>query len=105
MKKRKIVKKTTTRARPPSEALPKVTLGAKGRVVIPASVRRALGLKEGDSLAVSYEGQKLVLASRRARLAEFESELGELRKKLKGRDLVRELDDDRAGDAAAEDRL
>lgn len=33
-----------------------------GRVVIPAGVRRSLGIREGDSLEVSVDGDKVVLS-------------------------------------------
>lgn len=33
-----------------------------GRVVIPAGVRRSLGIREGDELEVSVEGEQVILA-------------------------------------------
>ena len=33
-----------------------------GRVVVPVEFRRALGLREGDEVAVALEGNRLVLA-------------------------------------------
>jgi AbrB family transcriptional regulator, transcriptional pleiotropic regulator of transition state genes len=36
-----------------------------GRVVIPASIRRSLGIREGDAVEVSVEGERVVLAKPR----------------------------------------
>lgn len=44
-------------------------LGKQGRVVIPASVRHALGLHPGDVLSVRVEADHLVLERRAAVLA------------------------------------
>ena len=38
-----------------------VSLGRQGRVVIPASLRRSLGLQEGDRLVARQEASRLVL--------------------------------------------
>jgi AbrB family looped-hinge helix DNA binding protein len=38
-----------------------VQLGAQGRVVIPASLRKALNLKPGDRLIARQEGNSIVL--------------------------------------------
>jgi len=43
-----------------------VTVGPKGRVVIPVEVRRALGLEEGTELAAMVEGDAVVLLPRSA---------------------------------------
>ncbi len=39
----------------------KVRVGKKSQIVIPADMRKKLGIKEGDELLVSAEGGKLVL--------------------------------------------
>lgn len=44
-------------------------LGDQGRLVIPASARRALGLRTGDVLSVRVEADHLVLERRAAVLA------------------------------------
>lgn len=44
-------------------------LGDQGRLVIPASARRALGLRAGDVLSVRVEADHLVLERRAAVLA------------------------------------
>jgi AbrB family looped-hinge helix DNA binding protein len=43
-----------------------VHVGAKGRVVLPAPIRRALGLEEGDELLARVEGNAVVLEPRSA---------------------------------------
>lgn len=43
-----------------------VTVGPKGRVVIPASLRRELGLEEGTELIASLEPDGVLLAPRAA---------------------------------------
>lgn len=64
-------------------------LGRQGRVVIPAAVRKALGLKPGDTLVCRPEGDRLILKARR----EIEQELWESFAKVKGslsKELIRE---------------
>ncbi|MEN8131616.1 MAG: AbrB/MazE/SpoVT family DNA-binding domain-containing protein [Pseudomonadota bacterium] len=41
-----------------------VQVGAQGRVVIPAGLRKALNLKPGDRLIARQEGERLVLERR-----------------------------------------
>jgi AbrB family looped-hinge helix DNA binding protein len=60
-------------AEPPQPALlpdnmpsVKVRLGPDGRVVIPAAIREALGLKEGDVLFARLEGGEIKLLTPRA---------------------------------------
>lgn len=43
-----------------------VQVGAQGRLVIPAALRKALHLKPGDRLIARQEGQSLVLERREA---------------------------------------
>ena len=47
-------------------ALPEhvVNVGPQGRIVIPARIRRQLGLGEGTPLAVRTEGRRLILEPR-----------------------------------------
>ena len=42
-----------------------VRLGEKGRITIPASIRKALGLREGDRLILSVERGAVVLRPER----------------------------------------
>ena len=41
-----------------------VTVGPQGRVVIPAPIRRSLGLAAGDELTLTIDGERLVLEPR-----------------------------------------
>ncbi|HEX6329870.1 MAG TPA: AbrB/MazE/SpoVT family DNA-binding domain-containing protein [Actinomycetota bacterium] len=41
-----------------------VNLGPQGRIVIPAGVRRDLGLEEGSALLLRIDGRRLVLEPR-----------------------------------------
>lgn len=43
-----------------------VSVGPKGRVVIPAGIRRELGIEEGSELVALVEGQAVVLVPRSA---------------------------------------
>jgi AbrB family looped-hinge helix DNA binding protein len=43
-----------------------VTVGSRGRIVIPAAVRRALGIDEGTTLAIRVEGRRVILGTRSA---------------------------------------
>lgn len=43
-----------------------VQVGAKGRVVLPASIRRQLRIDEGDELVALVEGEAVVLLPREA---------------------------------------
>lgn len=78
-----------------------IRVGAHGRLVIPAQIRRLLGLAEGSTLFATVEEGRLVLeepraAARRAR--------GSWRRFLpEGRDVVDELRAERRAEAALED--
>lgn len=43
-----------------------VSVGPKGRVVIPAGIRRVLGIEEGSELVALVEGEAVVLVPRSA---------------------------------------
>lgn len=43
-----------------------VSVGPKGRVVIPAGIRRTLGIEEGSELVALVEGEAVVLVPRAA---------------------------------------
>jgi AbrB family looped-hinge helix DNA binding protein len=74
-----------------------VSLGARGRVVLPVSVRRKLDLHEGDRLILSLgEGGEIRLVS--ARLA-VRSARGRLKPLAAGRRLVEELLRERRAEA------
>jgi AbrB family looped-hinge helix DNA binding protein len=76
-----------------------LVLGQQGRLVIPANVRRALGLAPGDRLHLRVAGRRLVLQRQQDAVAELRVLGAEL---PKGRSLVEELLADRRLDAAAE---
>jgi AbrB family looped-hinge helix DNA binding protein len=50
-----------------------VHVGAKGRIVLPASIRRALGLREGAELLARVEGEGIVLEPRGVALRRLRS--------------------------------
>ena len=50
-----------------------VSVGPKGRVVIPAGIRRQLGIEEGSELVALVEGQAVVLVPRGAIKARLRS--------------------------------
>ena len=45
----------------------RTTVSTKGQVVIPSRIRRKLGLRPGDSLEATVEGQRIVLTPRKIR--------------------------------------
>jgi AbrB family looped-hinge helix DNA binding protein len=47
-----------------------VTLREKGRITIPASIRRALALRKGDTLYLSAQGGAIILMPKRTVKAE-----------------------------------
>lgn len=48
------------------------TLSTEGRVVIPASIRKALGLEPGDALSFRVEGQRVLMTTREVAIAELQ---------------------------------
>jgi AbrB family looped-hinge helix DNA binding protein len=46
----------------------KVQVGEKGRIVIPAEIREAMGIKPGDSVDLQFDSYELRVSTRRARL-------------------------------------
>lgn len=52
-----------------------VTLREGGRIVIPAAMRAALGLKPGDTLVARVEGGELRLTTRAAEIARVQAML------------------------------
>ena len=54
-----------------TDDMPPATLSTKGQLVIPARLRKALGLQPGDEVELTLEGRRLVLepkARQRAKL-------------------------------------
>lgn len=77
-------------------------LGDRGRLVLPADLRRAAGLHEGDEFLISIESDGLRLVSRRelARAGR-----GAFAHFVPGRSIVDELIADRRAEAAREEAL
>jgi AbrB family looped-hinge helix DNA binding protein len=46
----------------------RVTVGEKGRIVIPAEIREAMGIRVGDSVELRLEDYELRVSTRRARI-------------------------------------
>ena len=46
----------------------RVQVGEKGRIVIPAPMREALGIRPGDTIEMRYEDYELKVSTRRARI-------------------------------------
>ena len=74
-------------------------MGDRGRLVLPAEVRRALELEPGDELVARIDGDAVRLVSRRtlARRAR-----GALTRLAPGRDLVAELLEERRAEVERE---
>ena len=78
-----------------------VQLGAQGRLVIPAPLRKALNLNQGDCLVARKEGDSLVLERREA----VESRLWEMFRHIPSEiSLVDELVSERRASAQVENR-
>jgi AbrB family looped-hinge helix DNA binding protein len=75
-----------------------VRLGPQGRLVVPAEIRRELGLVEGAELAARTDGHRVILEPRDAVLRRARSRFRAVRGSL-----ADELADDRRAQAAAED--
>ena len=46
----------------------RVQVGEKGRIVIPAEIREAMGIRVGDSVEMRFQDYELRVSTRRARL-------------------------------------
>ena len=76
-----------------------VQVGAQGRLVIPAALRKALGLKSGDRLIARQEGEALVLERREAIGKRLQDRFRHIPKEVS---LVDELIAERRAEAAKE---
>lgn len=71
-----------------------------GRIVIPAKVRKALGLEVGDTVTLEVQGNELRITSQAEAVKRAQALV---RKRIpKGRSLVSELREDRRREAARE---
>jgi AbrB family looped-hinge helix DNA binding protein len=78
-----------------------LTVGERGRLVIPAELRRALGIEPGSTLIARVDdGGRLVLEDRRAVARRLRGSWGPM---PGGRSAVDELLDERRAEAALED--
>ena len=73
-------------------------MGDRGRIVLPAGVRRRAGLSEGTPLVLLETSDGLVLLTRKQLQSRVRSELA-------GLDLVSDLVAERRRDASSEDAL
>ena len=75
-----------------------------GRILIPAQVRRALGLSAGSTLLLSVEDGRVVMESRGQLVARMRREIAESWQGDPQTSVVEELLADRRAEAAAENR-
>lgn len=61
-----------------------VVLGESGRIVLPAAIRNAFGLKTGDRLTVAANGNRIEILSMKMALDEIRTSIIEQRGSLKG---------------------
>ena len=76
-----------------------VRLGAQGRLVVPASIRKALGFRPGQTLVARVEDEHLVIEKPEA----VERRLHAYFRKFEGRSLAAELIAERREEARRED--
>ena len=76
-----------------------IRIGPQGRLVIPASLRRALGIEPGDVMVARIEDGRLVLESREAILARLQARFAVVPTEI---DLAKELIEERRGEARRE---
>ncbi len=77
-----------------------VRVGPKGRVVVPAPIRKELGIEEGTELMARVEGDGIVLEPRAAALKRLRARFAHIRSDVS---LVDELIADRREEARREE--
>jgi len=75
----------------------RVVLSEGGRIVIPASVRKALGVGPGDSLSLRVENNELRVLSQREAVRRAQEIVS--KRVAPGRSLVKELSEERKREA------
>src|SRR5271155_1265624 len=75
---------------------------AKGQVVIPSALREKYGIKKGTRVEFLEEGGKIVLLPRT--MEQFDQALHRVRRRLKGIDLISELEQGRSSERKRESR-
>jgi AbrB family looped-hinge helix DNA binding protein len=78
----------------------KVCMNNNGRIVIPAQIRRQLGLQPGDTVLLSVEGDVLKVEAHRNRIRKVQESMRQFIQP--GRSLAKELVADRREDAQQE---
>ena len=78
----------------------KARLNNNGRIVIPAEIRRQLGLEPGDTVLLSVEGHVLMVESHRNRIRKVQESMRQFIPP--SRSLAKELVADRRDDAQQE---
>lgn len=53
-------------------------VGEKGRLVIPAEMREAMGIQPGDAVQLRLEGEELRISTRRARIKRAQQRVREV---------------------------
>ncbi|MDQ6423125.1 AbrB/MazE/SpoVT family DNA-binding domain-containing protein [Paenibacillus sp. LHD-117] len=74
-----------------------VKLGEGGRVVIPADVRKALGIEVGDELMLHMENGKIILMTRKQAIQYVQEQMSQYQ--IGDRVLSEELLEERKGEA------
>ena len=80
----------------------KVRIAAGGRVVIPAEVRQGLGVKEGDELLITQDGDGVRITTVQQAVKEVQTFFGQFKKP--GESVVDEFLAERREEAGREDR-
>ena len=78
-----------------------VSVGPKGRVVIPAGIRRELGIEEGSELVALVEGEAVVLVPRSAIKKRLRSMFADIGVSMRG-ELIAERRSEAARGASAD---
>ena len=77
-----------------------IVMGEKGRVVVPAPLRKALGIDVGTELVVRIEGNRLVLETRPSALRRLKARFAAIPANV---DLAQEIIDERRREVAREE--
>ncbi|MBC7226912.1 MAG: AbrB/MazE/SpoVT family DNA-binding domain-containing protein [Thermoflexales bacterium] len=78
-----------------------VTLSTKGQIVLPREMREMLGLRKGDRLVVTLEGERLVLT----RLTSKKGEWQHWRGRLAGSTILQEHIAEHASEVQQDERM